>query len=321
MSKLWIAAALGAALALLSLAAPAYPQALCEIQRAADQEYLNATRAEARVAKRQIASLEEFKKLMASRKWKDEASMASQMTAKEADTFATISARIEAGVMAQFIESKRTRDVRVIGKLARLADQTARYGLEVPDQKSENYKLMGILLGAREIMKVKLEEVASAEVPPKGCTLDKALILAAKDALKLAAAAPNLTEVNAASAALVRKYGTPLKAEKMSAEDRRKLSDEIRPVYEKVRSYWTLAEDLQRLYQLNRLSQLALESRRQDSYISPGDIKYSGTTWREWVSEGRITRLQNENSKVLNAINEQIPADIVKEWKKTSPKK
>lgn len=321
MRKSWIAAMLSAALTLLSLPAPAYPQALCEIEQAVNQEYLNSLSAESRVAKQQLVSIAELEKFVGSRKWKDGASLGSQMTSTEANTFAKIKSRVDAGILADLIESKRTRDVRVIGKLARLADQTARYGLEVPDQKSENFKLMSILLGAREVMKVKLEEVESVEVPPKGCTLDKALILAAKDALKLAAAAPNLTEVNAASAALVRKYGTPLKAEKMSAEDRRKLSDEIRPVYEKVRSYWTLAEDLQRLYQLNRLSQLALESRRQDSYISPGDIKYSGTTWREWVSEGRITRLQNENSKILNVINDQIPADIVKDWEKMSPKK
>ena len=312
-----------ASLALLSLAAPAYAQALCEPQQAADQEYLNARQAEARVAKRQITNTTEMLKFLQSGKWKGGASMESQMTAKEAGTFATFQAGMAAGTMALLIESKRARDVRVIGELARLADKTARYGLEVPDEKSENYKLMGFLLAAREAMKVKLEEVESAEVAPKGCTLDKALILAAKDALKLAQSVPNFNEVNAAAEVMGKKYGIPLKTEKMSAEDGRKFSDEIRPVLEKVLSYVTLAADLQRMYRLNRLSQFALESRRQDSYISPGDIKYSGTTWREWVSEGRITRLQNEDSSLLNLINEWIPADIVKDWEggSTSPKK
>ena len=296
-------------------------QALCEPQRAADQEEVNASVALARVAKRQIASIEEFNKFMESRKWKADVSMGSQMTAKEADTFAKLKAPIDSGTMAALIESKRVRDVRVFGKLARLADQTARYGLEVPEARSENLKLMGILLGARKIMKVKLEEVYSAEVSPKGCTFDKALVLAAKDALKVVEAVPNFNEVKAAANVMGKKYGIPIKTEKMSAEDRRKFTDEIRPVLEKVQSYGILAEDLQRLHQLNRLSQLALESRRQDSYISPGDIKYSGTTWREWVSEGRITRLQNENSGLLNAINEVIPADIVKDFGKTTPKK
>ena len=157
----------------------AVAQALCEPQRAAVQEEMNARRAEARVAKRQITNATEMLKFLQSGKWKSGASMESQMTAKEADTFATMKAHDDAGRMAFLIESKRVRDVSVIGKLARLADQTARYGLEVPDAKSENYKLMGILLGARELMKVKLGELASAEVAPKGCTLDKALILAA----------------------------------------------------------------------------------------------------------------------------------------------
>ena len=109
-----------ASLALLSLAAPAYAQALCEPQQATDQERLNVSRALARVATRQITNAEEFLKFLRSGKWEDGVSMESQMTAKEAETFATLNAGSKVGTMASLIESKRIRDVRVIGELARL---------------------------------------------------------------------------------------------------------------------------------------------------------------------------------------------------------
>jgi hypothetical protein len=292
---------------------PIDAQPLCETRTVVERELLEQSRSEASVATRNLSVTNELEKFLASRKWKQGVSLGSQMNASEADKFATLSERSKAGLFAALIESKRTRDVRVLARIARLADQTARYGLEVPQNQGEDFVLYGVMLASREIMPINIAEVDSARAEGLPCTMDKALLLAAKDALKTAIETPRLAETNRAAMALVKKYGKHPAPAKMSAEDREKYTDEIVPVVQKAQNYKTLAEDLMRLRRLNLVSKLQLEARRQDQYIAAGDIKYSGTTWKEWVANGRLTRQQDNDSRILNVINDKIPADVVKQ--------
>jgi hypothetical protein len=57
-----------------------------------------------------------------------------------------------------------------------------------------------------------------------------------------------------------------------------------------------------------------LAALRQDQYDAPGDIEYSGTTWKRWKDEGRISDLDHQLTGILNYINTKIPAEIVSDW-------
>lgn len=304
------------ALSTYALVAPAQAQQLCELKIAVNNEMAEASRSEARIAERNLSVAEELRKFMDSRKWKPGVAIGLQMTPKESETFGSLTQQNKAGLLAALIESKRTRDARVFGRMARIADQTARYGLEIPPSNTEDYTLLSALVGARELMPVKLEDALKTDGVDKDCTLDKALNLAAKDAIATLQHMPNLDAVNARLNVLMNKYGRPVKLEKMSAQERRSYSEELLPVMQKVQSYSALAEDMVRLQRLNRVSLLQLAARRQDQYTAPGDLKYSGTTWNEWVRIGRISPAQNQDSKIVNVINDKIPAEIVKDLSK-----
>jgi hypothetical protein len=76
-----------------------------------------------------------------------------------------------------------------------------------------------------------------------------------------------------------------------------------------------LAKDFKRLATLESTSKLMLESWHQDQYESPGDLDYVGTNWGAWVRSGRVSKEQDEATRILNAINERFPSDVVAEAK------
>lgn len=51
---------------------------------------------------------------------------------------------------------------------------------------------------------------------------------------------------------------------------------------------------------------------RADQYESPADMSYSGTNWKRWLAEGRISPAQNTASGIVNFINDKIPSDFMK---------
>src|SRR5262245_56422490 len=115
-----------------SLSVSATADRFCGVRESAAGEMNSQMAVQARLAEQELKVLHELDKMMKAHDWKSGVPVGEQMTAVEADQFGTLRQRQQSLAVAGLHESKRERDVRVIQRMARLADETARYGLEVP---------------------------------------------------------------------------------------------------------------------------------------------------------------------------------------------
>lgn len=270
------------------------------------QEQLGRT---ARLAEASLAVLQEYQEFIGTREWKADVPLGEQMSSEEAEKFGTLRQRLLSQQFAQLLESKRERDIRIIGRMAILADKAARYGIETPeDEHTENYKLVAVLLAMRKLFPVDTESILALSVDGVGCSLDKALFSDALSAAKSAFQVDGWKEAVDALDELAKKYGTPVDEELMDAETRHHYRRVLVPIIGSVKSKLWLSEDLYRLGELEQVSKLMVESRRQSFYEAPGDFRSSGKTWDRWVATGKITARQEKLSGVINGLDEIIPS-------------
>jgi hypothetical protein len=102
-----------------------------------------------------------------------------------------------------------------------------------------------------------------------------------------------------------------------SAEERQKFEKAFGPTIQILRKGNWFAQTLVKLAFIEQTSKLMIAAMRADQYESPGDVSYSGTNWKRWLSEGRVSKAQDAVSGIINAINEQIPAEVVKGTRET----
>lgn len=159
---------------------------LCNVQHAADQEVAAHAKRSIPILSRSLRVSKEFETLMGSRKWKEGVPMVDQMSAEEASKFGELAQAQKAALFAALTESRRERDIRVIARMSRLADQGYRYGFEAPkDEKSEDALLLGIVLGAEEAISEKDRPAPIEDSQFDGrCTLEVALLLAGGDVVQ-----------------------------------------------------------------------------------------------------------------------------------------
>lgn len=76
--------------------------------------------------------------------------------------------------------------------------------------------------------------------------------------------------------------------------------------------FW-YANTLLRLALLESTSKVMADALRADQYESPADLSYSGTNWKRWLADGRISSAQDSASGLINFINEKVPSDFMKD--------
>ena len=74
----------------------------------------------------------------------------------------------------------------------------------------------------------------------------------------------------------------------------------------------TYFKDLLFIARLDAVSKLQRDARHQSQYEAPGDNDHINVVWNEWAKEGKITKEQDELSRVLNFINERFPTEFMK---------
>ena len=294
----------------------------CSLEAGHSADSLLQAKEEAELANATLRQLEAFNKFIDSRKWDDDKPMDQQMTTAEAGQFGKFQKQQEISLMKQLSESRRDRDINVIRKLAILADKISRYGLEDTvnkDQASEEFVLAGVLLASRELLRVNLDSLGGGV--DRACSLEFALESQARDAVKDADRIDGLSTAMTELERLMSTYGAPIDTEKLSEADRKLFLGFVRQRIVKVQALLQRAEDLYRLSMIESASKKMLAALRQDQYESPGDLEYSGTTWKRWKEEGRVSERDHQLTGVLNFINEKIPAPIITHWTEITRKK
>jgi hypothetical protein len=290
-----------------TLAAQA-PPARCDLKQAADGEYTAQTGQSERLADISRTTLGRFDALMKSRPWKPDAPVREQMNTDERQALVGIQVQMQANLVAQLFESRRERDIRVISRMAGIADALAHASPTLPaDQASDDYFLLTLLSGMESVNRPAIEESASAD--SRACTLEHALWDAAVEVANQGAAMPELKHMAFTTSKLAQKYGNPIPpSEELEPADR-ELFNSLVPALQRMRATRVHAESLMKLALLESTSKAMLRALHQDQNEMPGDISYTGTTWQRWAQQGQVTPGQHQMVAVLNAINQRIPAD------------
>jgi hypothetical protein len=260
-----------------------------------------------------LRQIEQLRAFMDSRKWEPGKPMSEQMSVEEAGEFGRLQAQQQISVTKALFESRRDRDIRVIRKMAILADKISRYGVDDSvnnDPESEEFVLAAALYAARDLLEVDFRELAVE--PDKECNLEVALANLAREAINEFAADEQISAAMKESTRLgnvLKEAGSPARVSQADKDAARA----IQPTIERAQAILQRAQDLQRLSIIESASKRMLASLRQDQYESPGDMGYAGTTWKRWRDEGRIPDSEHQISGVLNYINTKIPAPIITE--------
>lgn len=286
-------------------AAPAAQR--CDLKQAVDGEFAAQTGQSARLADISRTTLGRFDTLMKSREWSQDSPVRDQMTPEERETLAGIQVQMQANLVAQLFESRRERDIRVISRMAGIAEARAHASPALPaDEASDDYFLLTLLSGMESVTRPALDESITAGA--RGCTLEHALWDAAVSIANQGAAMPELKHMAATTSRLARKYGNPIPpADELEPADR-ELFNSLVPALQRMRANRVHAESMMKLALLESTSKAMLRALHQDQSEMPGDISHTGTTWQRWAREGMVTQGQHQMVTVLNAINQRIPA-------------
>jgi hypothetical protein len=279
----------------------------CDLKQAADGEFAAQTGQSARLADISRTTLGRFDTLMKSREWNPDSPVRDQMTAEERETLAGIQAQMQANLVAQLFESRRERDIRVISRMAGIAEARAQASAALPaDEASDDYFLLTLLSGMEYVTRPALDESTAADA--RGCSLEHALWDAAVGIANQGAAMPELKHMASTTSRLARKYGNPIPpADELEPADR-ELFNSLVPALQRMRANRVHAESMMKLALLESTSKAMLRALHQDQNEMPGDISHTGTTWQRWAREGVVTQTQHQMVTVLNAINQRIPA-------------
>jgi hypothetical protein len=295
-------------LPLLACAArAAQPPQRCNLAQAADGEYASHNGQTERLTDISRSTLGRFDALMKSREWKTDAPVREQMNPDERDTLTGIQLQMQANLVALLFESRRERDIRVISRMAGIADALAHAGPALPvDEASDDYFLLTLLSGMESVSRPAIEESVTADA--RNCTLEHALWDAAVAVANEGAAMPELAHMASTTSKLAQKYGNPIPPPDELEPADRELFNSLVPALQRMRSTRVHAESLMKLALLESTSKAMLRAWHQDQTEMPGDISYTGTTWQRWAQQGILSPSQHQMASVLNAINQRIPA-------------
>ena len=284
----------------------------CTVQAASLEEGKLQSAGEVRGLTHQLAIMAKFQKFMDSRKWKPNMPIGDQMTPSQANEFGNLQEQTKIGVMAMILEAHRGRDIRVFARMAEMAKRMRAEYLPPADEKNEEFSLAAFLMVGREKFQLSDDAEVDAMAMSQGkCTLQNALIAEAKRILDSIDTIPGVHNASADMTGLGQKYGSPI--------DRTKLDDTEKILYDRTTAAMDTAiqrqtyfKDLLFIARLEDVSKIQQDARRKSQYEALGDNNHINVVWNEWVKEGKITKEQNELSRILNYINEKFPTDLMK---------
>jgi hypothetical protein len=223
-----------------------------------------------------------------------------QLTPDEHAEFSRLSQQMQAGVLAQLIESHRERDLRVFEQLVRLADQDYRFGSRLPKNTDEDY-LPYAFLG------VIREQISKPEItyPSKDrCSMEYALHQLLLPALDKLGEYQRFKEGFDFLTATLRKYN-------LQSPDISKMSKTDADLFVHWRQYVDAAfnhrnfiYDMERLKIMMRAADLNARTKAQD--LTAGDIKKVGITIRHMMDQNQVDDTMKFALGVWFAVNEKI---------------
>lgn len=284
----------------------------CTVQAAAFEENKEDSVGVVRGLNRQIEITNKFKRFMNSRKWKHNLSVGEQMTPAEANEFGNLQEQMKIGIFGSLLEAKRGRDIHVLSQMADTAKSMLSNFQEPKNAKSDAFALVGLLaVGRQKFQLSDTVEVDTMVMSQGKCSLQNALTAEAKRVLDSIDTIPGVHRASADMTGLGQKYGAPIDTAKLD-DTEKLLYDRTTAVMDTAIKRQNYFKDLLFIARIDAVSKLQRDTRRQSQYEAPGDNAHIDVVWSDWIKEEKITKEQDELSRVVNYINERFPTEFMK---------
>ena len=228
-----------------------------------------------------------------------------QLTSDEQIEFTRLTQQVQAGMLAQLIESKRGRDLRVFEQFVRLSDQDYRFGPRLPKETDQDYIPYAVLGVVRE----NISEPELTQPSRDRCSMEFALHRLMEPALEQLGQYKQIDEGYAFLTNTMRKYN-------LQNPDLSKFNKADAELFVRWRQYVDAAFkhrnfilDMERLKVMMRAADLYSRSETQDLTFAAGDVKKVGTTIRHMMDHNQIDERMKTALSIWFAVNEKIPTE------------
>lgn len=291
----------------------------CDIDKAAALEFKRLSKLQVQRSQLDIQNLNEIRELMDSRSWESGKPIVEQMSAEEASKFTELSGNSNTNSVASLLESKRERDILAFANMAEILKRYHAgfyHQAEAEDFSEREKNLLSIISlmesGMPDIpdsIYIDMEERLSQRerAVKKQCEIEDALALAA-NAISYQLDQKRANQAVNEIKALQKKYGSTEK-DALPANEYQYFIENLKPILTQLQSDINFAQNLMRLYVLEKSSELMFESWKQDQYMKPGDFGFIGTTFQVWTETGKVSEFHRLGSGAINMLNELIPSD------------
>ena len=287
----------------------------CEIQKAAGTQWREVSQSSLRISEQALEDLDKLRSLMDAREWKNGKPMIDQMSAEEASAFERLRGSLANRQIASLIPSKRERDILAIAQMASIAEKFANREFEWPeDENSDESIVASFLLSIREHFPIAANESYPNAANLSDCDLQNALFMKADASLISANEYPFFEAAIDEMERLKKEYPNLNKSNEDMSERDRKAKREAKRIISEAFNFIDLADDYMRLAYLEEASKLLYDASMRDLFQHPGEVEKIGTTWKSWADDGRLTKQQLKAAALLYALNEIIPADVIKTY-------
>ncbi len=265
----------------------------------------------ARISEQQLKVIDQMQTLNDKAKATPGRPLSESLTKEDASKWGQLQQQASAGLLMSLMESRRQRDLDLLLKQVKLADDEYRWGT-TPQEGSPDFLAYAFLLTFRLVWAPK--KIAPAEGPP--CSMGAALSkLQAEPQAKMDRYLPQVEK----ALAWVRKTNAKYKLAKL---DESKYTPAERATLQKYRvdalnpatSALAFVRDLENLRVLAKAADIIYEGDRSDAAVAVGDADFIGTTVRRRIQAGELGDKMQQAIGYWRKVNDQMPARISKEW-------
>jgi hypothetical protein len=283
----------------------------CTLPRVIDVLTLQSLNRTEPIHKNQIKTLEELKQLN-SKATDDNKPIGEQLSIEDSEKFSSAAQRSKTMNMALLVESRFQRDLNVIQKLTVIADNYYRWN-KLPDENGSDAIYVALLIAWRESMNPKGLDNNSDH-----CDLDYALYRIEQEPIgKLNSMSSKLNMGVAHVMEIYKKYPTKeMNYDILNDADKKEVASIRDQIIAPSKHELMYIHDLENIRHFAKISELMSETYSKDILNSGGDIDSVGTTIKQMIKEGKLTKEDEKMLAAWQVVNEKIPSDVIKDFEK-----
>lgn len=291
------------------------PFTQCKFQPVLDALIMQSIKHSAKIGDNQVIVLDKLEAIL-NKLPDNNKPIAEQLPADQLATFNSLSQQSANMLISSLIESRHERDLKVINKLLKAADDYYRFGT-LPDPNDPDAIYMVILIKWQEKLQPKVQQPSFNE-----CTLDYALAMLELESLKKLS---KLVEpANKGASRINQIYSKYPNIDKtkvtLSPEDKAEITDieesTLTPANEE-KDYIINIENIRHFY---RISELIQKETTQGLINSGGNTEKAWDTINEKIKNGELTEEDATMIAFWQVINNLIPSDLIKDFNSISKK-